>query len=67
MIHGRHIADLNRTDAMNQYAVTMKFGNGETATKLVMASDRDDAQDLAIDECDVIGIPSGEIVSIKRV
>lgn len=52
---------------MNQYAVTMKFGNGETATKLVMAADRDDAQDLAIDECDVIGIPSGEIVSIKRI
>lgn len=52
---------------MNQYAVTMKFANGDVATKLVMASDRDDAQDLAIDECDVIGIKSGTILSVKRV
>lgn len=52
---------------MSTYAVTMKFGNGETATKLVMAADRDDAQDLAIDECDVIGIQSGTVLSIKWV
>lgn len=52
---------------MSNYAVTMKFGNGDVATKILAARDAEDAQDLAIDECDVIGIPSGTILSVKRV
>ena len=51
---------------MSTYAVTMKFGNGDVATKILSALDAEDAQDLAIDECDVIGIQSGTVVSIKR-
>jgi hypothetical protein len=52
---------------MHTYSVTMKFGSGDIATKLLSALDADDAQDLAIDECDVIGIQPGTILSIKRV
>lgn len=52
---------------MRNYAVTMKFGSGDVSTKIVQAFDADDAQDRAIDECDVIGIPSGTVLSVKRV